>query len=487
MLEQLKNEAELTRTENGALTYTTTGSHCLDLFACIGALRHAGDKEIIRRFLLAYAEDRDLAMKILFYARDVRGGLGERKIFRTVLRSLAWTDPDAVRKNLPLIPEYGRWDDILLLMDTVCGEDVTALVSEQLERDMASSGEVSLLAKWLPSVNASNKETIRMGRRLAQSLGMPERRYRKTLTALRRRIRILENNLRERDYTFDYAKQPSRAMFKYRKAFLRNDGERYRAFLDQVTKGDASMHTDTLMPCDVIAPCFNGFQSVKLSKEERNAMDVAWNALPDFASDENAIVVVDGSGSMYCTGAKPLPITVALSLGIYFAERNRGAFADHFITFSETPRLVEIKGKDIAEKVAYCASFSEVANTDLAAVFRLILDTAVKHGVPKEEMPARLYVVSDMEFDECVEGGEVTNFAYARRLFREHEYELPEVVFWNVASRNRQQPVRRNESGAALVSGCSPRLFGMVSEGLGTPYEMMMEIIGSERYAAISA
>lgn len=487
MLNYLKNEVNRTFTENGAVTYESTMSDCLDLFATIGAIRRESEKEIIGRFTRAFAENADIAMKILFFGRDVRGGLGERRVFRVIVNWLADYEPEAVQKNIALIPEYGRYDDLIALIGTSCEKEALEFIREQLKKDMAADKEVSLLAKWLPSVNASNRETVRMGKRIAHFLGMTEAQYRKMLAGLRRKIQILENNLREKDYSFDYSRQPSKAMFKYRKAFARNDGARYRQFLEQVQNGTAAMHTGTLMPYDVIMPCFEGWSANrKLSESERRAMDVTWNALEDFGTDENAIVVVDGSGSMYGY-RQPVPEAVALSLGIYFAERNTGAFRNHFITFSENPKLVEIKGRDIAEKVRYCAGFNEVANTNLRKVFELIWKTAVKYRVPQEDMPKKIYIVSDMEFDGCMNHADVTNFTYARRLFEDSGYQLPDVVFWNVASRNQQQPVTKNEQGAALVSGCTPRLFSMVAGGVASPYAVMMEIIGSGRYDVISA
>lgn len=486
MLNNLKKEANMTYTENGAVTYESTASHCLDLFATIGAIRKESEQEIISRFVKAFAENPNLAMKILFFGRDVRGGLGERRVFRVIVNWLADNEAESLKKNIALIPEYGRYDDLVSLIGTSCEKEAMKLIKERLEKDIKSEDEVSLLAKWLPSVNTSDKDTVRMGKYVARALGMTDAQYRKTLSSLRKKIRIIENNLREKDYTFDYSKQPSKAMYKYRKAFIRNDGKRYGAFLEQVQKGTVKMHTGTLTPYDVIAPCFNGYNLAALCDSERKAMDATWNALENFCSDENAIAVVDGSGSMYCQ-SDPIPEAVALSLGIYFAEHNKGAFHNHFITFSEKPRLVEIKGRDIAEKVRYCASFDEVANTNLQKVFELILKTAVKNSVPEKDMPKKLYIISDMEFDGCIDGADMTNFEYAKKLFEENGYKLPDVVFWNVASRNRQQPVTKNEQGVALVSGYTPRLFAMVLGGVISPYEVMMDIIGSERYANISA
>ena len=256
MLEVLKKTANKTYTENGAVTHRTSGKDCLDLFAAIGALRRADDQNICSRFLKAYAENPDLAMKILFYARDVRGGLGERRVFRSILAWLASDEKSSVVRNLPYIAEYGRWDDVLVLLKTPCRKEALALLEEQFREDLAAleaGGDISLLGKWLPSVNASNQETVIMAKMIAKSFGLSDRDYRKALTGLRARIRIIENNLREKDYTFDYSKQPSKAMFKYRKAFLRNDGERYAAFMDKVDRGEAKLHTGTLMPYELVA------------------------------------------------------------------------------------------------------------------------------------------------------------------------------------------------------------------------------------------
>lgn len=486
MLDLLKKEANLTHTENGATTYLSTQSECLDLFATIGALRRESDEEITDRFLRAYAENADLAMKTLFFARDVRGGIGERHVFRVILKWLAANEPQSLEKNLPYIAEYGRWDDLLALVGTACEDKALHLIRQQLYVDLAAmetGDSISLLGKWLPSVNASNSNTIHQAKRIARSMGMNDVQYRKTLSTLRAKICIIENNLREKDYTFDYSKQPSKAMFKYRKAFMRNDAERYSAFMNRVAEGTEQLHTGTLMPYEIIQPFFvNG----GVDDEERKAIDTTWKAQENFAGDENALVVIDGSGSMY-GGADPVPATVAISLGIYYAERNTGAFHNHFITFSENPRLVEIKGRDIFEKVRYCSRFNEVANTNIQRVFELILKTAVKNRVPQKDMPTKIYIISDMEFDYCTEDCSLTNFEYAQDLFAEYEYQLPEVVFWNVASRNRQQPVTVNDRGVALVSGCNARIFSMLKAGILSPYAFMMDVLGSERYAQIVA
>ena len=497
MLQYLKQESNKTFTENGAATLKTTQSDCLDLFATIGAIRRESDEEIIARFMRAFAEDKDIAMKLLFFARDIRGGLGERKVFRVCLKWLSYNAPETVRKNLSYISEYGRFDDLLVLFDTPVEKDMLDFIREQLCKDveaMDNGGEVSLLGKWLPSVNASNADTIKIAKKIARFLKMDDKTYRKMLSQLRAHIRIIENNLREKDYTFDYEKQPSKAMFKYRGAFARNDAERYNNFLNRVSSGEAKLNASTLAPYEIVEPCLNEYWSrlpfmKDLAEEEKKSLNATWEALPDFGSEANALAIIDTSGSMYCD-AKPLPAAVALSLGIYFAEHNTGAFKNHFIEFSREPELIEIKGETFADKLQYICSFNKVADTNIEAVFDLVLSAAVNNNLPQAELPAKLIIISDMEFNACVKNAGTTNFNNAKAKFEAAGYKLPEVVFWNVASRNRQQPVTKNEQGVALVSGCTPILFSQVVDGslaAMTPYEFMLDVLGGERYEKIAA
>ena len=495
MLNAIKTESNKTYTENGAVTNVSTYSDCLDLFATVGALRKASEQEILDRFIRAYTEDPDKAMKIIFFARDIRGGLGERRVFRTVMTYLAAQEPASVKKNIEYFGEYGRYDDLLSLMGTPCENDMLVYIAKQFADDMealAAGKSVSLLAKWLPSVNASNADTVVMAKKIARSMKMTDRDYRKAVVELRAKIRIIENNLREKDYTFDYSKQPSKAMFKYRAAFMRNDGERYGAFINKVSKGEAKLNAKTVMPYELVDPFLTGgWYSGRtfmrdISDEEKNVLNATWASMPDFGGDQNAIAVVDTSGSMYFSSS-PRPASVALSLGLYFAERNKGLFHNYFIEFSHNAKLIELKGDTFADRLRYIASFNEIADTNIEAVFDLILRAAVKNRIPQDEMPATLYIISDMEFNSCVRNAGLTNFENAKMNYEAHGYKLPNVVFWNVQSRNRQQPVTMNEQGVALVSGCTPKLFSMVASGNIDPYSFMMEVVGSERYEKIVA
>lgn len=492
MLKELKRESNKTFTENGAVTYSSSMSNCLDLFATCGAMRRAGEQEIIDRFVRAYAENPDIAMKILFYARDIRGGLGERKFFRVILKYLCVNHPESVKKNIEWIANYGRFDDFLEMMDTPCEAAAVKYLKNQLLSDLEKAHNdepISLCAKWLPSINTSNSEKVRLGRRLAKKFGMHEKDYRKNLSMLRKRIEIVENFLREEDYTFDYEKVPSKAALKYRNAFFSHDSERYGDYLNKVNSGEKKMNTSTLMPYEIVAPFYGynrWFQPV--SDEEAFSLNTTWNALPDYTDDTNALVVIDTSGSMlWNSPGNPLPMTVATSLGLYFAERTKGEFRNHFILFSTTPQLIEIKGSTLQERLKFIATYNEVADTNMEAVFDLILDTATNNKVPAEDLPSRIFIVSDMEFNEGVENADLTIFESAKLKYKNAGYELPKIVFWNVASRKQQLPVTMNEQGVTLVSGCNARLFEQVMCDSVDPYDYMLEIVNSERYQAIVA
>lgn len=375
------------------------------------------------------------------------------------------------------------------MIGTASEAEAVAYIRETLKKDMKSmqaQESVSLIAKWLPSVNASSSESVRLAKRIAKAMNMSDASYRRMLSALRAYIKILENSLREKDYSFSYEAQPSKALFKYRKAFIRNDEERYRAFIEKAKTEPSVLKTGSLTPYDIVSAVLNNRKG--MSAADREVLDTTWNALENYVNSDNTLVVVDGSGSMYWTPrGGVVPAAVAESLGIYFAERNKGAFAGNFITFSANPRLVEIKGADIFEKVKYCISYNECSNTNIEKTFDLILNTAVKNRLKQSDMPSRLIIISDMEFDVCADNSSMTNFDNAKAKFAKKGYKLPQLVFWNVNSFNRQQPVKMNDRGTVLVSGMSPQIFSMLKEDKLDPYSFMMSVISSERYERVAA
>ena len=489
MLEYLKEEQNKTTTTNGCGAYNSTNSKVLDLFSSAGAMRNRYDDYIKTKFSLAYNEDPLLALKCLFFARDIREGLGERRVFRLSIDWLVANAPDVVKKNFSNFAEFGRFDDLIRLVDSEIGVDVVHYISDILYNDiqcLVDNKNPSLLAKWMPSENTSSKSSRELARKIIKIIGVTPKAYRKTIAKLRQKIGIIENNLRERDYTFDYSKQPSKAMMKYRSAFIRNDYERYKKYLDDVAKGKVKINTSTLCPVDVVTKCYD--ENLCADSTSVKALDVTWKNLVDDTTDEDAIVVVDGSGSMY-SYQKPVPAYVAQALGLYFAERNKGRFKNHFITFSSSPKLVEVPSSlNIVEKVKYISKFNDCSNTNIEKTFDLILDVAVKNNLPQNEIPKRMYIISDMQFDRVFNfwGTSLyeTAFSNAKNKFKNAGYEIPEVVFWNVNDYGNV-PVTMNEEGVALVSGYSSKIFGMVTTNNLNPYQLMLDILNSERYNKI--
>ena len=501
---ELNNETKLT--ENGAVGYRTTGYKLLDLNFAVASLRGASEQTIINKFMDAYWEDPVVAIKWLFYTRDCREGLGERRLFRIVLKHLAQEKPEVIKAVFSFAPIYGRYDDLWCLLDTDLKQGIIFMIAEQLTEDrvnMKNGKSVSLLGKWLPSENASSKETKRYATIIRKGLEMTSRNYRKMLSDLRKHIDVVERKMSAKEWVgINYEAVPSRANLIYNDAFLRNDEERRRAYLGALEKGEAKINAGTLFPHDIVHKYGRGY-SVDA------ALEGMWKALPDTVKGcGNTIVVADGSGSMSVrvggnTGVTALE--VANSLAIYFAERSSGEFKDKYITFSERPQLVDFSNaKTLRDKMSIALSHNEVANTNIEAVFDLILHTAVNNHMAQEDIPANVLIVSDMEFDSCATSGAAaptrniwgwysstcvrpttTLFDAIAKKYAAHGYKLPRLVFWNVNSRTGTIPVKENDLGVALVSGFSVNIVNMVMSNKLDPYECLLDVLNVERYQAI--
>ena len=402
LLNTMKTDNNFTYTENGSVTHESTLNHVLDMFALGGSYRTRTDKEIEKLFGDAYRENSMLALKCLFYLRDCRGGQGERRFFRVAYKWLVRNDEATATANIKLIPEMGRWDD---LIDITCYSDnysfkYTALdkIKCQLKVDMECKTP-SLLGKWMPSENASAKETKLKAKWLIRELGLSSKAYRKMLSSLRKKINIVETLMSENRWDeIEFDKLPSIAGMKYRNAFAVREitAARYKTFMkDKSTKVNA----DTLNPVDIADKVIYHRHS-HMDETERATLCKYWDNLKDYYNgrEENAIAIVDTSGSMYGQ-----PLAAAVGMGAYVAEKSHGPFANHFITFSSTPKLVEFNGDDIVDKIQRCINANWGMSTNVAAAMDLILDSAVAHKLPQSDLPARLYIFSDMQFDYCVE------------------------------------------------------------------------------------
>lgn len=478
--EIMKEESKWTRTENGADAKNTTDSALLDMFATIGSMRSRSEDEIIQKFELAFQEDPLGAMRCLFWARDCRGGAGERRVFRILLPYIAKNHPGAVCKTLKFIPDYGRWDDLYSLINTYFETDMWELIRNQLFQDrnaMDVNKPCSLLAKWLKKADASSPNTRKLGIYTAQKLGMSVYDYKRLCVKLRRYIDVVEQRMSANQWgTINYPAVPSRAMMNYRKAFARHDKDRFDEYIGKVQSGEQKINSATLYPYDIV-------EKILYRNEDNKVLEAQWDNLPDYVSgDVNAIVMADVSGSMYGR-----PMATSIGLALYFAERNKGAYHNLFMTFSESPQFVAVKGKTITEKIRFIAKADWGYNTDLEAALMKILDVALENHCSQEEMPKSLIIISDMEIDAATGQERGENFYdYVSRIYAEHGYEIPNIVFWNVNSRHDVFLADKNRKGVQLVSGQSASTFKNLIGCVGkTPVEMMYEVLNSERYQAI--
>lgn len=467
-------------TENGALTLKTSSSALVDFFAMGGALRSRSEKEITDMFEKALKENPIIAIKILFYIRDCRGGLGEKRTFRVCLKWLTDNYKNApMDKLIELTAEYGSWKDVFETLDI---SDYISTVMFKLSSDIKSDTP-SLMAKYMPSIGGGKNSEAEM---LASYIGLTPKGYRKTLSALRSKLNLVEIAMSSGNWDkIKYGSVPSKAMLTYNKAFGKHDFDRFNDYIADVNSGKAKINASVLYPYEI----YESINSGKTGVDEANAL---WNALPDYTDGRNAIVMADVSGSM-----SGRPMAVSISLALYFAERNKGHFNGKFMTFSGNPEIVTVKGKNLRDKMSNISNANWDMNTDIQKAFDKILGSAIREGVPQSEMPETLYIISDMEFDSAtgnnlasfwnVESSSfgVTNFEEIKRKYEEAGYKLPRIVFWNVASRQDNVPVGKDEINTVLVSGASPSIFKFAVSPNCSPEGFMLDVINNDRYKLV--
>ena len=483
-------------TENGALGYKTSNYALLDLNYAVSSLRHSEEEEIMLLFDKAFYENRKYALKWLFFSRDICEGLGERRLFRICYKRLADLDINLFYNNLRNIPEYGRWDDLISLIgiDDGIDEYIRDMIKKQLSADLKAINArepISLLGKWLPSENASSKNTKSLAKRVRILLGMTPRRYRLMLSKLRKYLKVTEVFACSNEWgKIDYENVPSLANLKYKNAFLRHDNDRRIAYLGSVEKGSSKINMKIATPVDVVSRYCEGWRGVG---EYDQTLELAWDNLKDIYVSET-LVVADGSGSMTMpVSGKTTALDVANSLAIYTSEHNNEVFKDKYITFSATPQFVDFsKADNLQQKLQIAFQHNEVANTNIEAVFSLILNVAIENDIQKNEMIKNILIISDMEFDYAQRNyfnncRELTKplFDEIKERYAEAGYDLPKLIFWNVNSRTKTIPLIENELGVTLVSGFSQNVLKMVMSNRYNPYEVLIETLESERYDPI--
>jgi hypothetical protein len=455
-------------------TNTTSLNFNVDLFFKGGAMRAADETSIISLVSKAWAENPTTCLRILFWVRDVRGGAGERRFFRIAIKYIADKDPQGMADILGLIPEFGRWDDLLIFEDTHSEDFALSLI------DAALTDGNGLCAKWMP-----RKGTFAV--KLRAFMSLTPKAYRKRLVEL---TKVVETQMCANEWeSINYEHVPSLAMSRYGKAFGKHTPDRFHGYIQSLQKGEAKINVGAVYPYDITK-----------ALDKNAASEEQWKALPNFleGNTERILPLVDVSGSMSSScGGNLTCMDVAISLGLYISERNEGPFKDHFITFSANPQLQHLIGS-LKDRFHQMSHADWGMNTNLEAAYKLILSQAVKHNVPQNEMPTQILILSDMEFDSATKSGgdwysnEIkTDWNPAaqemvKKMFTDAGYELPNIIYWNIQSRGENVPVSFDEQGTALISGFSPSIMTSLLSGASmTPVSIMMETIGKERYSRI--
>jgi hypothetical protein len=458
------------RTENGMKARKSTASACVDLFFNVGAMR---GKNVVPAFTAAYVENQDLAARIALWARDARGGAGERKVFRDILVDLINRDIDCATALMRKIPELGRWDDTLVLIGTALESNAFEMIREALNK-----GD-GLCAKWMPR---KGEEAAK----LRAFLGWTPKYYRKRLVEL---TKVVEQNMCANAWDeINFNHVPSVASARYKKAFARHT-PKYKEWVEKLVKGDptAKVNAGAVYPYDVLKGVIGGY-NMSYGKHNLDHIVAQWEALPNYVGNANILPIVDVSGSMLSPaggiGSKSATtcLDVSVSLGLYLADKNKGKFKDTFLTFSDRPSLMNLKG-NILDKIKQMNQSEWGMSTNLHAAMQKVLDVAVKGGVPQEEMPEILLVLSDMQFNQCVRYDD-SAMQMIERKFEAAGYKVPKIVFWNLNAKDNV-PVKFDKNGTALVSGFSPAIMKAVLAAdleQFTPETIMLKTIMSDRY-----
>lgn len=495
MITDLKNELSNTKqlTENGAVGYMTTGKELLDLNFKTSSLRNKSEDEIFKLFLKAFHEDKLLAIKWLFFMRDAREGMGERRSFRIILNGLGHQHPTIAKELLSLVPEYGRWDDLYSLMDGDLTEYIVDFIYQQLQEDCGNylnKKPISLLAKWLPK--ESTKKYKKVYNILLKKFGMTPKKYRRIVSDLRKYLDVVEVKMSANEWNkVNYNTIPSKANLLYKDAFLRHDKERRNEYLNDLKNGNnnAKINAKVLMPHEIVHRYMDKYEWGDIDDFDES-LEQLWKALPNYVNSEGfSMFVRDGSYSMTTkignTNITCLDISTALA--IYFSEHCKGEYKDNFITFSNRPKVIDLSNcSSLREKIEKCHAEDDCSNTDIYKVFKLILDTAVNNKYTQEQLPKNIVVVSDMELDDATTTRDhKTLFETIQAEYLLHGYDLPRLVFWNVCSRTGTIPLKTNKNGVCLVSGFNPTIMDMVLSGELDPYKCLVNKLNSSRYDAV--
>lgn len=471
---QAVNAPSMTQTTNGMEAYDSTGDKLVNLFFNIGSSRN--NPAVVHDFITAFGHNKLLAMKALFWARDIRGGAGERNTFRSILQTLELVDPSAVLKNLHLVAEYGRWDDLLVLHVPAIRRQALKLFADAI---VAGNG---LACKWAPRKGIDAVA-------LTKTLKMTPKQYRKTIVA---GSNTVEQKMCAQQWTdIEYGKLPSVASARYQSAFMKHDEAGYNEYKEALKSGAAKVNANAIFPHDVL-------RAFKTGKGDVAVADAQWNALPNYIGDRKIMPISDVSGSMGVRASGSVScMDVSIALGLYLASKNTGVFKDLILTFDDTPILFQVEG-DLAAKYAQLANAPWGGSTNFQASFDLILRKAIENNVPQEEMPEAIVCLSDMQFNEadCSRWNRsefnATAIEMIRLQYEQAGYKMPVLVFWNLNAQYGNFPSTSTENGIVMISGFSPAImksvlaFDFDEVNKITPMSVMLETLNSSRYEAVT-
>jgi hypothetical protein len=461
-------------TTNGMVAHNTTSNYVLDFFGTIGGMRKASDKAVLNNFSYAFNENPLLAMKALFHARNIIDGMGERRTPRIIIKRMALDNVDALRKNLHLIPVFGRWDDMLEMVDTPMEEDAFGLIARALEN------HDSLCAKWMPRPSG-NKRNKYVANKLRKYLGLTPKVYRLVLSSI---TNVVESKMCAKEFgDINYSHIPSIAALRYRGAFHKRDGVRYQEYLDALKNGKSGVKVNAkaLFPHNIVEQYY---PSIHYGVAD-GLLEAQWKALPNFMSNlgkQRILPVCDVSGSM-----SGLPMMISISLGLYISERNEGVFKNGFITFSSSPQLQYLNGSNLINRLRQLATATWGMTTNLEATFNLILRKGVENNLTSDEMPTQILIISDMQFDEATNRRH-TALEMIREEYLSYGYTMPTIIFWNVNGSDNV-PVQAGDKGTMLVSGFSPSILKYILNNeveIPTPVDLMLQVLNSERYSEVT-
>lgn len=463
--------------EKGAISYRTTTNYRVDLF--FKTCRQFNDMTLVSNSLVENKLD---TMKIIFQARDSRGGKGERKLFRDILLYLINNGySDMVEKNLENISYYGRWDDLVVLCNTKLQTKVFEIIKKQLLEDydnMVEGKPITLLAKWLPSEGKKLDKEYKFVNRFCLYMEWKPKRYRHYLTTLREYLDIVEIKMTQKRWKeIDYSKVPSVAINKLKKAFERNDEERYKEWKHKLSEGKVKVNSSQVFPHELVRQYMrSGYEDEVIEQQWKNICEET----KKLGIIENTIVLSDVSGSM-----NGEPMEVSIALGILISSLTKAPYKDFIITFHENPTFHHVVGNSLKEKVKNIRGMSWGGTTNFNRVFDIILLRAIANKLSKEDMPKRLIVISDMQFDQAGGNNMKTNYEIIQEKYQQHGYDMPEILFWNVRGNTNDFPAT-DVPGVGLVSGFSPSVLKAVLNGDGfTPYDILRKTIDDTRYEKI--